>query len=179
MTQNNYLSLTTFVPGTKAKADEVNANFIDIIDKLEDVNARIDDADGDIVNINSLLSTANSQITTINTTLSNKANSSDVDGKWTIKHLKLFESLNLSNSNNTQATYSLNSYLPDKTNLYQILVRGTVATGTAMNNFVPLYITTDWSGSSHFSICSARTRVANLKLQRAQAESQQVGLQVI
>ncbi len=27
MTQNNYLSLTTFVPGTKAKADEVNSNF--------------------------------------------------------------------------------------------------------------------------------------------------------
>ena len=33
----------SFVPGTKAKADEVNANFIDVLDKIKTTNERIDE----------------------------------------------------------------------------------------------------------------------------------------
>ena len=33
----------SFVPGTKAKADEVNANFIDLLDKIKTTNERIDE----------------------------------------------------------------------------------------------------------------------------------------
>ena len=36
MADTNYLSLTTFVPGTKAKADEVNANFTTLKDAIEE-----------------------------------------------------------------------------------------------------------------------------------------------
>ena len=38
----------SFVPGTKAKADEVNANFIDVLSKIEDTNTRIDDSNSTI-----------------------------------------------------------------------------------------------------------------------------------
>ena len=33
----------SFVPGTKAKAEEVNANFIALLDKIENSNIKIDD----------------------------------------------------------------------------------------------------------------------------------------
>ena len=32
----------SFVPGTKAKANEVNANFIAVIDELDKINTNID-----------------------------------------------------------------------------------------------------------------------------------------
>ena len=43
----------SFVPGTKAKADEVNANFIDVLTKIEDTNLRIDETNSNADSKNS------------------------------------------------------------------------------------------------------------------------------
>lgn len=113
----------SFVPGTKAKAYEVNANFNDVIQKILDTNGRIDSSDAQITELTSGLSTAN-------TNISQKANSSDIDGVWVSKLQKIFENKTFSVGNNTQ-TYSLSTYLPDDNNVYEVLVSGDGYTGSS------------------------------------------------
>ena len=37
----------SFVPGTKARADEVNANFIDVLNKIDNVDSKVTDSTAD------------------------------------------------------------------------------------------------------------------------------------
>ena len=38
----------SFVPGTKAKADEVNANFIDVLNKIDTVDSKVTSSTSEI-----------------------------------------------------------------------------------------------------------------------------------
>ena len=93
----------SFVPGTKAKADEVNANFIDVLTKIEDTNLRIDETNSNADSKNAEFATqfeeveatlakrANLDLSNLSTTgkavLSAKANAADINGKWVAKTL--------------------------------------------------------------------------------------------
>lgn len=124
----------SFVPGTKAKADEVNANFIDVLTKIEDTNSRIDETNSNADTKNSEVSAKFDEVSTeleqkADINLSNisdsaqakfdeKANASDLDGKWVAKRTNLVALTTFSNS--ASSTFSLASYLPNDGGLYQI-----------------------------------------------------------
>ncbi len=138
-----------FVPGTKAKADEVNANFIDVLDKVDAVNLRVDN-----LNESSNTKLEDLENNKLKLDLSNldeegkkvldaKANASLLDGPWVNKHLSLAS--NRSISANTTQNYSLNDYLPDKTNKYLILISLYAHTGTVNGNSIYLYMKSDYT----------------------------------
>ena len=126
----------SFVPGTKAKADEVNANFIDVLTKIEDTNLRIDETNSNADSKNTEFATqfeevestlakrANLDLSNLSTTgkavLSAKANAADIDGKWTAKELVLANNVKLANSGTI--TYSLANYLPSDNNIYEVMI---------------------------------------------------------
>jgi len=150
----------SFVPGTKAKADEVNANFIDVLNKIEDTNTRIDDAGTQTSeDISSLETKLTSQITTLedksaNKDLSNlsttgknvlagKASTSVIDGTWTYKVTKLCTAKSI--KPDTTHTYSLSGYLPKDSNKYEILAGILVNLESSGCSF--LYMKTDFMKS--------------------------------
>lgn len=147
----------SFVPGTKAKADEVNANFIYLANGLDDTNDRIDSCNTDITAVQENLDDSSSSLSS---SIALKANSTDLDGNWTFKYLKLINSVNLYNASNTTASFSLANYLPSGGALYQIALKGSVTTGTTAGNYAPMALTTDWTNGYGYSICSARARTA-------------------
>ena len=126
----------SFVPGTKAKADEVNANFIDVLSKIEDTNLRIDEtissADSRSAEVATKFEEVESKIDErVDLNLSNistkglalfeaKANVSDIDGQWVAKLVTLADDVILSNSNST--IYSLADYLPNDGNIYEVII---------------------------------------------------------
>ena len=99
----------SFVPGTKARADEVNANFIEVLNKIEETNTRIDEANTqnnankeEIEQVEQNLKTelakkAGLDLANLNTAgkavLNNKANAADIDGKWIYKTFTLLGSV--------------------------------------------------------------------------------------
>lgn len=87
----------SFVPGTKAKANEVNANFIDVLEKID---------------------ASNSRITQLENT---KADDSDIDGIWVYKS-KVIAEVNLNGS--TYLPVDISSYLPNDNNIYEVLISG-------------------------------------------------------
>ena len=123
-----------FVPGTKAKADEVNANFNDVISKIENTNSRIDETNSNATTKNEEINTKFKEIETSindranldlsnlsstgNAVLSAKANVSDLDGKWVAKSLTLTGTTVFSNTDET--SYSLANYLPNDGGLYEV-----------------------------------------------------------
>lgn len=126
-----------FVPGTKAKADEVNANFNYLIEQLEDQN---------------------SDITT-------KAEATDIDGQWQFKSLVLATNVSLNNSGSS--TYDLSSYLPDDGNRYEVLLMGNATTDATNNAYAPLYVASDLvcppnSGTVTVAISRTRTTASNV-----------------
>ncbi|MCM1339696.1 MAG: hypothetical protein NC191_08500 [Muribaculaceae bacterium] len=145
----------SFVPGTKARADEVNANFIDVLDKIDETNTKIDDANAkNSEDLGNLETSINDKITTVqtsvtkcaNTSLSNldstgkavlsaKADSSLLDGTWVNKAASLAS--NVYFNGNDIKTYSLSSYLPTGSNIYEVLVCATGSGNCSM------WITTD------------------------------------
>jgi hypothetical protein len=131
----------SFVPGTKARADEVNANFIDVLDKIENTNSRIEDANEQSSAIKTELS---EQIDKLDSTLmssieekadvslsnldstgkslfSAKADASLLDGTWVSKASTVFSSLSF--TLDEKKTYSASSFLPNDSNLYACLLR--------------------------------------------------------
>ena len=88
----------SFVPGTKAKASEVNANFIDVLEKIEDSNSRITQLE------------------------ENKADNSDIDGIWTIKTQTLADNVSLTGS--SALSINISGYLPNDSNIYEVLISG-------------------------------------------------------
>ena len=139
----------SFVPGTKAKADEVNANFIDVLTKIEDTNLRIDETNSNADSKNAEITAQFEEVETklnqkTNLDLSNlsstgkavlsaKANASDIDGKWVMKVTTLLDNVTLSNSATT--TVSLSSYLPSDSNVYEVIFSMEGSCGTAHYRF--------------------------------------------
>ena len=126
----------SFVPGTKAKADEVNANFIDVLTKIEDTNLRIDETNSNAVSNSAEVTTkfenveasidqrANLDLSNISTTgkalFDAKANTSDIDGQWIAKELTIVNNVKLANTGTI--TYSLADYLPKDNNIYEVMI---------------------------------------------------------
>lgn len=124
----------SFVPGTKAKADEVNANFIDVLTKIEDTNSRIDETNSNADTKSAEISAKFDEVSEAleqksDLDLSNlsssgqakfdaKADLTVIDGKWVSKRVVLVNTATFSNTDSV--TYSLSSYLPNDGNLYQI-----------------------------------------------------------
>ena len=139
----------SFVPGTKAKADEVNANFIDVLSKIEDTNLRIDEtisnanfkneetiAKFDEVDVE-LARCADLDLSNISSTgkalFNAKANISDIDGKWVAKTTVFLDNVTLSNSETT--TLSLANYLPNDGNVYEVIFSMEGSCGSAQYRF--------------------------------------------
>lgn len=164
----------SFVPGTKAKADEVNANFIDVLNKIEDTNLRIDTTNETITTKNSeLTSTINTKVTEVkqlansraNLDLSNlsstgknvlnaKANAADIDGKWTYKYIVLIS--NVSFNGTSALSYSLSNYLPKDNNVYEVLINANISE----SGWKRLYISSDLE-KSYVPICASNKFAAS------------------
>lgn len=140
----------SFVPGTKAKADEVNANFIDILDKIQTANTRIDTAEETLEECSSSLSQK------LNIDLSNiseegeamfdgMAYADDLDGNWTEKYVSCAVSSTIS----TGAThaYSVSSALPNDGKIYEVLVAITAQTAATSGAIAHLFVNTDKMGT--------------------------------
>lgn len=119
----------SFVPGTKAKADEVNANFNDVIDKLSTTNNTV------AQKLNLDLSNINEDGQEI---LDAKADVVDLDGNWTLKNQTLLSGETIVASD--YKTYSLSSYLPSDNNVYEVIITGAVESKTTSNNYANISI---------------------------------------
>lgn len=110
----------SFVPGTKAKADEVNANFIDVLQKIEDTNTKIDT---EIANTESSIAqnneATNTLIEEINETIETKADKTEIDGNWVNKGVTLGNGFSIAAG--ATKTFSLSSYLPNDGALYEVI----------------------------------------------------------
>ncbi|MBE7712795.1 MAG: hypothetical protein E7Z87_03535 [Cyanobacteria bacterium SIG26] len=149
----------SFVPGTKARADEVNANFIDVLDKIQETNTRIEDSNS---NLESEITSLNTKISEVDDNkleldLSNinsngqklfdaKANTSQLDGNWVVKVVELCNAKSIAPSGAN--TYSLSSYLPDTTNKYEILATANAYTYNSTDSCAYMFIKTDWITAS-------------------------------
>ena len=149
----------SFVPGTKAKADEVNANFIDVLDKIENTNSRIDEANSQTENsfeqMNSKIedveaSCANLDLSNLSSTgksvLDAKANVSLLDGTWVNKAVTLCSAKSI--SANTTHTFSLSSYLPSDGAKYEILVTIAVDFPSSSSSQAAIYMKSDFITST-------------------------------
>lgn len=157
----------SFVPGTKAKAEEVNANFIDVLSKIDDANTRIDDSNNRIDSANSDIEDVNTKIGELGNQyldidLSNisetgqklfdaKANTSSLDGSWTIKQVTI---ANKTITKSTTQSFSLSSYLPDSTNKYEIIVSLLATSDTGSHSCFFLYLKTDYL-TTNMPMCRA------------------------
>jgi TolA-binding protein len=154
----------SFVPGTKAKADEVNANFIEVLSKIETTNSRIDTTNSKIDETNSLIEETNSEIEDLSTKIEeNKESQSTalseleekLDGNWVGKELILASQTTYPTSSNIN--FSLSSYLPNDDNIYEVLMEGDAITGSSSGDYVNCLVYSSLVGS-HVSITSIRTR---------------------
>ncbi len=136
----------SFVPGTKAKADEVNANFIAVLDKIEETNttkanidlSNLDDAGKSVLNA--------------------KADKSEIDGEWVAINEQIAYNISLQGS--SYLTYDLSSYLPDDDNIYEVILSGRSVTSSTIGAYAPLLARTSVLNSTVY-LCSCRTRTAS------------------
>lgn len=126
----------SFVPGTKARADEVNANFIEVLNKIEETNTRIDNANTQVSANKAeieekleeeLAKKAGLDLANLNTAgktvLNNKANAADIDGKWVSKSLTIMSGNASGPVEGNTMTFSLSSYLPADGKVYDVIFR--------------------------------------------------------
>lgn len=120
----------SFVPGTKAKADEVNANFMSVLSSIDEINTdvkaqnstnadKFTEIESGINDMKTNIETAKSDIKNLQTNLNSKANSSDIDGKWTKCNKVLLTATTCSKTYNQ--TFDLTSLLKENA-VYEILV---------------------------------------------------------
>lgn len=137
----------SFVPGTKAKADEVNANFLDVLDKIQTANTRIDSASTTIQECSDSLASK------LNTDLSNLtaegqemftglAKESDLDGTWTEKFSALTTSVSIAVG--ATQTYSLTNLLPKDSHIYEIMMGITTQTASTSGAISHILVNTDY-----------------------------------
>lgn len=136
----------SFVPGTKAKADEVNANFIDVLDKIQTTNSRIDTVNTTIQDYSSTFDTKlNRDLSNITeegqAMFSDMAHTEDLDGQWTIKYAPcaVSTSVSLGGAHN----YSLANVLPNDSNIYEVSFTITAQTAATTNAISYLFANTD------------------------------------
>ncbi len=110
----------SFVPGTKAKADEVNANFIDVIERIEATNSNVSNNYEDVI----------TRIDDTNTQLNNKTY-----GSWVNSYTTIAGDQEVPTTNNI--AYNLSNYLPNDGNKYEVIVvasyRTTAQSGKVIN----------------------------------------------
>lgn len=112
----------SFVPGTKAKADEVNANFIEILNKIDTTNSRIDGNDSSLNELNNSLDELDNSLDELN---------NSIDGQW-IKSENFIITSDTAMSAGQVRTYDLSSYLPNDGNIYEILGSTTGKTSSSI-----------------------------------------------
>lgn len=128
----------SFVPGTKAKADEVNANFIAVLDKIEQVNSDTK--------------------STLSTELNKKADKSEIDGNWVSDASYIAQSIIIGPDYNH--IFDLSEILPDDGEVYEIIVNASIRTGTTVNNALELLAASTICRGTY--LCRAVTRIQNV-----------------
>lgn len=178
----------SFVPGTKAKADEVNANFIDILNKIEETNERIDLANESLNSVSQeIVENFEEKFEEINATkadlslsnidsdgktlFNNKANVSDIDGAWTSKYSEL--GINLTLNGTGEITLSLANYLPNDDKIYEVIFSASISKsgwkriymGTDLiKTKIPICASTNTESSSAIILPVGKSR--NVRVQR-------------
>lgn len=161
----------SFVPGAKAKANEVNANFVAVLDEIEKSNVKISEletqkADKNLSNLDNEglgILDAKADKTEVEkkadkTELTTKADKTEIDGKWVNKSEFVIREATLSST--YDKTFTLSSILPNDGNIYEAIVSAIVRTGTQVNSCFSLCINSSICGSIY--ICRTVTRVANV-----------------
>lgn len=148
----------SFVPGTKAKAEEVNANFASILDKIEEQSSDTQEKFEELSEqkLNTDWSNLDKSAQAM---LDDKADKTAVDGSWVHSYSIIAQNTSLNGS--TNLVYNISGYLPDSTNIYEIIAEGLTDTGNSNGNYAPLYVLTDFMTNS-IAICRARTRTASV-----------------
>jgi len=157
----------SFVPGTKAKAEEVNANFIALVDKIEETNDKIIETqtqtNESITSSNQELKElieqkANKALDNLDSTgkavLSAKADKTELDGNWVSKYYSVYDSRTFNEEETT--AFNISSYLPKDGKPYEVLISTYVRTGTTYGNTAAAKISTDIT--PHIRVCRVMTR---------------------
>ncbi|MBQ8460468.1 hypothetical protein IJ541_10260 [bacterium] len=136
----------SFVPGTKAKADEVNANFVDVLDKISNVDSKYDEM---VQQINSNLEEKlDCDLTNFSESgqalFDEKANADDIDGTWVTKDVSVVD--NASITAGATKTYSLSSSLPNDNNVYELIFFAGVNAIAKSGNYANIQIKTSLCG---------------------------------
>ncbi len=143
----------SFVPGSKAKAEEVNANFVAVLDEVEKSNIKISELDSQ--KLDKDLSNIDEQGQKV---LDAKADKTEIDGNWTSK------SSYIANGVTTNASYNksfdLSSFLPEDENVYEVIISVIIRSSTKLNDLVGLYVSSSCSGS--IALCRISTIVSGL-----------------
>lgn len=143
----------SFVPGSKAKAEEVNANFVAVLDEIEKSNVKISELDTQKMDKN--LSNLDEQGQEI---LDAKADKTEIDGPWVYKYAFIASEVTITTSYNK--SFDLSSFLPDDDNVYEVIISAIVRTGLQDNNCLALCVSSTLCGSVY--LCRAVTRVAGV-----------------
>ena len=107
----------SFVPGTKAKADEVNANFIDVLGKIENTTTRTTALE------------------------SGKADNTDIDGQWTSSTRQIASDVSVNGS--TNITFNIEAYLPADGNKYEVIAFAIGTSSGTSGQINACYLNTD------------------------------------
>lgn len=145
----------SFVPGSKAKAEEVNANFVAVLDEVEKSNVKISELDTQKMDKD--LSNLDEQGQEI---LDAKAEKTELDGNWTNKGEFIIREVTLSKS--YDKSFDLSSMLPDDENVYEVIVSAIIRTASQINSCFSLNLSSTLCGSIY--ICRAVTRVSNVNV---------------
>lgn len=136
----------SFVPGSKAKAEEVNANFVAVLGEIEKSNVKIEDLNSKKLDKN--LSNLDEQ--------GEQVLDSKIDGKWTQKSGYIASGVTMTESYNQ--SFDMSSFLPDDDNIYEVAVSVIIRTSNKLNDCIGLYVNSSLSAS--VSLCRCVTRVS-------------------
>lgn len=156
----------SFTPGTKARADEMNANFIDILNKLEDINSKLNETnanlDSSFAELDTKIDNVNSSINSakLNTDLSNissqgqslfdaKANLELIDGSWINHHWSIVLDMGIKGSE--LKYFSLIDYLPKDGQRYDVVCS---LSCQSLNGYANLYSGSDILNNAYTVRCN-------------------------
>lgn len=139
----------SFVPGTKAKADEVNANFLAVLNKIEETNsAKLN------VDLSNIDDSGKATLDSIDT----KADKKEIDGEWQYCHYVLALDVPLTSA--TPLSFDLSNYIPDDGNIYEIILSARVVTAGGNGMYSAALIKSSLMPDSVY-FCNARARTTN------------------
>lgn len=149
----------SFVPGSKAKAEEVNANFVAVLGEIEKSNVKISELEAQKADKNfSNLDEQGQEILDAKadkTALDAKADKTEIDGNWVKKTVYIASGVTMTSSYNK--SFDLSSFLPDDDNIYEVIISAIIRTGVQDNNCLALCVESSLCGFIH--MCRAVTRV--------------------